>query len=307
MNKVIISCPYGSLEGLEKSFKKNSKNGDLIFSEKDITALDDNFVYIGKQAEKHAIKSFTRVFIRYPYDLIEPHTGTYKRRENTEFLKTLGLVFSDIAINSIKNAHFVRNRIYSLNIAKKLGFKIPESTILKGNNLHLGSLNNRVSKSLGNCFFAEKLPKTDKNLQKTLSFEEDDGDTAYIYSPHIINGTTNLQKHLNMFGTCFLQNKIIGKEYRIFIVKNELFIYQREEIKSLDKSSAGLIRVRGDIFKKYESKFKKLCKVFKLEYLCLDVIFNKEPIIIDINPFGSFPNYKLHPEVINSFAKLLLK
>lgn len=307
MRKVLIGCPYNSLEDLKTSFKKISKKEDLIFLDRDVVGIDDKFIYIGERAEKHQLESFTRVFIRYPYDLIDPHSENYQKRENTEFFKTLGLLFADISINYIKDAHFARNRLYSLKKARESNLKTPNSFILRKNNIDLRFSKTQISKSLGNCYFSQALPKTKAQLKKILSFEEDSGDTAFIYPPHIITGNADLKKHINMFGICFLQNKISGEEYRVFIVKNQVFFYKREKIDSLDKSSAELSRVKVGAFEKHKNKFKNLCKNLNLEYLCVDVILEKEPVVIDINPFGSFPEYNSHPEVVNSLARLLLK
>ncbi len=307
MNKILLACSYNSLGDLEKSIRKISKKEDLIFSDKDIKAVDDKFVYIGEKVEKHPIKTFTRAFIRYPYDLISPHTEDYQKRENTEFFKTLGLLFTDISINNIKDAHFARNRLYSLKKVRECGIKTPNSFVLRKNNMDLKFSETQISKSLGNCYFSQALPEAETQLKEMLSFEEDSGDTAYIYPPHIIEGNIDLKKHIDIFGTCLLQNKIKGEEYRIFIIGDKIFSYKREEIDPLDKSSARLVKIETDIFKEYESKFKSLCKNLNLEYLCIDVISGEEPIVIDVNPFGSFPKYNINPGVIDSLAQLLLQ
>ena len=307
MAKILICCPYDGLAGLKKSLEKFSKRNDFIFSDRDIVAIDDNAIYVGEKAEKHDLKSFSNAFIRYPYDLIEPHTRNYTKREDTEFLKTLALLFSDIGLNNIKSAHFARNRFFSLNKAKECGLKIPRSFLLRKNDVDIALPDELISKSLGNCYFSELLPQnTDSYIRKILSREDDAGDTAYIYSPHIILSKSEIQKHIESFGSCFLQSKIEGEEYRVFIVEKEIFTYRRKAVESLDKSSAGLIFTETRLLNKYKGRFQKLRKKLNLTYLCLDVIFEKDLFVIDINPFGSFPAYNKYPRVTDALSKLLL-
>jgi hypothetical protein len=306
MKKILISCPYNRIQDLYESLNNIKKDCDLIFDGKDITAIDDDFVYIGKNSDKHKISSFTGAFIRYPYDLIEPHSSTYQKRESTEFLKTLALSLKDVSINSIQKSHFVRNRIYSLLCARECGLRTPKSIIYKSDKVKLDLGNYKFTKSLGNCYFSSHISEKENNLKKFLSFAEDGGETAYIYEPRIIKNKDHISEYLKNFGTLLLQDEIKGVEYRVFIVGKDVFIYQREKIDSLDKSSAGLIKSDIKALKGCENKLLKLSVGLGLDYLCLDIIIDKDPVVIDINPFGSFPKYKLHPEVVDSLARLVL-
>ncbi|MFH1314940.1 MAG: hypothetical protein ABIH67_00925 [Candidatus Uhrbacteria bacterium] len=229
MNKIIISCPYNRVQDLYKSLDKNKSEGDLIISDKDVTAIDDNSIYIGDNAEKHSIKSFTASFIRYPYDLINPHTDTYQKREKTELLKTIALLFNEVGINDIQKAHFARNRLYSLSQARECGLKTPKSIIIKNGNIDFNLDNKQITKSLGNCYFSNQVPKKECALKDILSFEEDGNDKAYIYKPHLVTNSDDIQKHTDNFGTCFLQNMIEGEEYRVFVVNGNIFAYKRKK------------------------------------------------------------------------------
>jgi hypothetical protein len=307
MAKILVVCPYDGLGDLKSSIRNFSDKGDLVFSDKDIVAITDNAVYIGQSAEKHDINSFTGAFIRYPYDLIDQHASNYQKREYTEFVKSLALLFADIDFNNIKKAHFVRNRFYSLKKARECGLKTPDSFLLRKKKVDIGLSFELVSKSLGNCYFSETLPEVmDEETKKVLSFETDGGETAYIYSPHIVSLKNDLDKRIGAFGSCFLQNVIKGKEYRVFLVEDHVFVYERGDTASVDKSSANLNSVEGKMFEKYENKLQELRKSFDLRYLCLDVIYNKDFVVLDINPFGSFPLYKKYPEVTDTLSRLLL-
>jgi len=307
MNKIIISCPYNRVQDLYQSLNKNKSKGDLIISDKDVSAVYDDSIYIGENAEKHSINSFSGSFIRYPYDLINPHTETYQKREGTEFLKTLALLFDQVGINSIQKAHFARNRLYSLFQARESGLKTAESIIIKNGNVDFNLDHKQITKSLGNCYFSNQISEKEAALRDILSFEEDGNDTAYIYKPHLISDSDDIQKHTDNFGTCFLQNMIEGEEYRVFVVDGKIFAYKRKEINSFDKSSAGLVKAPENLFSKYEANFNNLSDKLGLKYLCLDIIIkNDEPIVIDVNPFGSFPKYQFHPEVVDTLSLLLL-
>lgn len=306
MKKILISCPYDDLKGLSKSLLKFANSADLIISDKEIIAIDDNNIYL--KQETHPINTFDSAFIRYPYDLISPHVRSYKLREHTEFLKTLALMFVDVAINDIRKAHFIRNRFFSLKMARQCGLDTPESLYLndKDNIVNFAS-QTFISKSLGNCYFSEKLSNSESFLKDILSFERDGEDQAYIYPPHLIKSEDKIKKNIELFSSCFLQNKINGQEYRIFLVEDELFIYQRENISKLDKSSANLVEVDKKFLKDNAKKIRNLRKKLELDYLCLDAIYNEKLYIIDVNPFGAFPHNGKSTKVTDCFAKLLLK
>lgn len=307
MKKIIISCPYNGLKKLEESLLKFCNKNDLIISDKNIKAIDDDNIYISRDNIKHPINTFNSAFIRYPYDLISPHVKDYKTREYTEFLKSLALMFSDISINDIKNAHFARNRFFSLKKARECGLNTPKSFLFRNNNIINISSFNYISKSLGNCYFSESLDRSEHHFKEILSFEKDGKDKAYIYPPHVISSSKKIKENIDKFNSCFVQDNIMGDEYRIFLVGKETFIYKRKTLKSIDKSSAGLVKVSNYFFRKDLDKLKKLQKKLKLQYLCLDVIYKNKLFIIDINPFGSFPAQKRDLGVTDALAKLLLK
>lgn len=220
MKKIIISCPYNGLSKLEELIRSEIDSGDLLISERDIEAIDDEYVYL-ENNERHLIKSFTKSYIRYPYDLISPHSETYEKRENTEFLKTLAILFNHAAVNNFFKAHLSRNRIYSLNIAEECGFNVPKSLICK-KYTNPRTIGKKITKSLGNCFYSEKL--NNKKLKDILSFEEDDGEQAYIYKPHLIEKELDFKKHIDNFHTIFLQNEIRGDEFRAYLIGNKVRI-----------------------------------------------------------------------------------
>ncbi len=309
MKKIIIGCPYGGLKGLKKALSKKLGKEDYLADVKDISAIDFENVYIGKKFKKHPIKSFTSSFIRYPYDLISPHTGTYEKREYTEFFKTVALLFKDKSINEIDKNFNSRNRLYSLKIAESYGLKVPKSILVNKKKYDLEHFGKQIiTKSVGNCFYALNLPGKPSPIKKRiLSYEKDHDEKAYVYLPHKIKHQKDLNLHIDSFGTVMLQNCLLGDEYRVYIIGNKIFSYKRGENPRLDKSFSSLLDVHYKFTKSEIQKLKQLKRKLKLNFLCLDVIIiKKDAYVIDINPFGSLPEYHLHPEPTDELSKLIL-
>ena len=305
MTKIFTACPYGGLNRLEKVLRKRLHRNDFLITDKDITHLDDTALYTNK--ERHSYKSFGSAFIRYPYDLIEQHTKTYQAREHTEFIKTLALLFDKINLNSIQKAHFARNRLYSLQKARECGLFTSSSFLIKKDNEKIELPPKIITKSLGNCYFSETLPKGTAKFTKTLlSSEKDGAETAYIYPPHVTD-RNKIKSYIENFGTLFLQEKLTGEEYRIFVIDKEIFFYKREKKEKIDQSSAKLRRVvDAEVSNSDKAGLRRLQKSLGLRYLCLDAIVTDRLYIIDINPFGSFPENRNDSLVVDKVAELLL-
>ena len=309
MKKIIIGCLYGGHSGLKKALLKKLKKGDLLVDIKDISAIDFKNVYVEKHFQKHPIESFTSAFIRYPYDLIPPHTNTYNKREYTEFFKTAALLFIHKSINRIDANFNARNRLYSLKTAKLCGLNVPKSVVVSKKRYNLKSVGTHtITKSLGNCFYSydisEKLNSTKKNI---LSYERDGSENAYIYLPHKIKSVGELNKHIHSFGITMAQEFLSGDEYRIYMIKNKIFSYKRGINPKLDKSFSVLENIQYKFTKSDTKKLKFLKQKLNLNYLCLDIIDTKKGMyVIDINPFGSLPEYHLHPGATDKLAELIV-
>lgn len=305
MKKVLVACAYDDLIYLERSLKNKTKKSPItVVSYRDIVALDADYLYTDK---KHKIKSFKSAFIRYPYDLIEPHAKTYQKREKTELLKTISLLFSDISINPLQKAHFVRNRLYSLKKARECGLSVPKSIIFS-EYIDIELPDKKMSKSLGNCFFSEKVQKNRNISRGVISLEKDGNDHAYIYLPHQIENKNDLRRHIKDFSVCFLQEYIKGQEYRIYVVGKKFFVYEREVGERVDGSFSKLKKSNKNIGLGNTKGIIMLMKITGLDYLCIDAISSKKGLlVIDINPYGSFPDYSECPEITDAVADFLLK
>lgn len=306
MKKIVIGCPYQCLNNLKESLVLKKNEGDFVFDTEDIEAMDFENIYL-RNGEVHAIDSLTAAFVRYPYDLIPPHTETYSLREKTESLKTYALLFDSVSVNKISDNFKTRNRMWSLKTAKVHGLLVPNSVLLSavGDSDREGEY---ITKSLGNCFYSDSDEAYSDDLKQYLSYEEDGGDKAYIYSPHKIS-SGEVNDHVEKFGVCFIQDFVNKPEYRIFIVGEDIFAYKREVLEKVDNSAGSLIKSTAVISDFEKQKLLSFAKDLNLGYLCLDVFIDeetKEITVIDVNPFGSMPKYDKHPEVIDSVAELLL-
>lgn len=294
---------------LEKELK--SFSGVNCINTNDITGIDLSRIYT--KNNKYFFNTIHSVFVRYPYDIISPHSQTYNLRENTEYLKTISLLLSNKNINPIQSTWAYRNRLLSLNLADKIGLKIPKSIITR--NLHnCKNFYNRkltpISKAIGNCFVSDKNIHFSGSKSKYFSSAEDGGEQAIVYLAQKMT-INDLKKYLHINNIIFLQKKIgnIIKEFRVYLIGEKIFVFSRlnvlgkidksEELYVPDNFSAKHDRIKVKLF--------KLKKKMKLGYLCLDVLETKNDlIVIDINPLGSLPPYKQYPFVTRELAKLLI-
>ncbi|MFC1632802.1 hypothetical protein ACFL1U_01500 [Patescibacteria group bacterium] len=312
MNQIIIGCPYDRIIDLKSALKTIAK-GSVIVDVNDVSAVDFDAIYVGSDFKPMRISDFNASFIRYPYDLIPPHTSNYSRREKTELLKTLALLFSDVSINKFSESLRARNRIYSLKVAASCGLNIPSSLIVSRNigNFKTDLFSDKVvTKSLGNCYYAKRLNNEEELTKKQLFFTKDGNDSAYIYPAHAIKNAEELNAHIESFQVSFLQNCVKGKEFRIYLIGEKIFFYSREKVDGIDKSAGKKVPIDSPIDNKEKVKLFTLLKKLKLQYLNIDAVIDsatKKFIVIDINPFGSLPDYDTDPEPTLELARLILK
>ena len=149
MKNIIIGCPYTNLENIENAISDISENKVNVINTNEITRfsnrgffLDDIFLPIDKIHSS---------FIRYPYDLIPPHSSTYILREKIEFYKSIALILDKVGINSLKNTWTLRNRAYSLSQAETYGAKVPEFWLSQSTDKYFTE-DKWMLKATGNCF-----------------------------------------------------------------------------------------------------------------------------------------------------------
>jgi len=305
MKNIIIGCPYTGFKYLEKELNLFSDINCLNVN--NITGIDLKKIYT--KNNQYFFNDIHSVFIRYPYDLIPPHSQTYKLRENTEYLKTIALILSDKSINPIQLTWKYRNRLLGLQLAHKIGLNILPSIITKKYSNCKNFYTNKsipISKAIGNCFVSYNI----KNLtSKHFIVAQDGSEFASIYPAQQMT-INNLKKYLQTTNVIFLQKAAtnIIKEFRIYLIGKKIFIFSRlNNSNKTDKSNELYIQDNFSIqYYSVKNKLFKLKKEMDLGYLCLDMIETKHNIfLIDINPLGSLPPYKQYPFVVKELARAI--
>lgn len=306
MKYIVIGCPYTGMKPLEKEL--NFIEGVECINSDSISGVDFEGINIGQK--KILYKDIHGAFIRYPYDLIPPHSAKYHLRERTEYLKTLALVLGNKSFNPVEKSWAFRNRLYSLNFSRESGLKVPETLILseKYESCSMFGENLPIAKSLGNCFVS------DCDGDNLISFDffkraEDDGDFAYVFPTQKMSKEV-LNQYLKVAKKAFLQQEIESiKEYRVYLICDDIFIYSRsDELNVVDKSAESYNRDEFPaIFSDIKKSLNNLRVRMGLKYLCLDLIQSQtDLVLIDVNPYGSLPVYDDFPEVTNALAKALV-
>lgn len=295
------------MQDLSQSIKSLSPDINIINCS-DITSISFEELFVQQYKDSIQISEVSCSFIRYPYDLIPPHTGTFKLREKTELLKTISLLLQDCAINPITKAWQVRNRMFSLAIARNLGIKVPTSRIMTTPDSNLLSKNSFFVKAMGNCFVTDKESEIKPALKSFLHIEEDDGDYAWILPANKYN-TSHFIKYIKCVGVSFVQDEIVNEmEYRIYIIGNDIFAYCRNEIDGSDKSMADYATSSYLPPHDFLESLKQYSRLLGLEYLCVDAIQSEDSFyLVDINPYGSLPAYNLLPDPTDALAKHMVE
>jgi hypothetical protein len=309
IKKIILGCPYTGMRDLEIALRKFDSDV-MIINCSEVTSLSTNKIFLDKTKQCIKMVEITSAFIRYPYDMISPHAETYLLREETEFLKSIALLFNDKSINPVISSWAIRNRLYSLTLAKQFGISIPTSAIINSeNNIdYLFEKDPLLCKAIGNCFVSENTETISQELLFFLRVEEDDGDIAAIFPASLLN-KEKIQNYLSSIPVVFLQEYINDCcEYRGYYVNEEYFFYKREECSLIDKSGASYQKTTFFPPKDFSRNFNKFAKNINLKYICFDLLVKSEKsfVVIDINPYGSLPKYHLHPDPTDALAKTIL-
>lgn len=295
------------MSNLEMAFKDIWKDNMTVINCDDVNAVDTHSLYMRNKKNPCRINDFSSSFIRYPYDLIPPHSETFELREETEFYKTLSLIFDGVSINHLASTWMLRNRAFSLSQARALGVNIAEYLIIKKGGV-LPFDERKAIKALGNCFVSQNDDFLRSDIKEFFRIEEDDGDIAVIF-PASSFDVHSIEKYLFYIKVAFLQREIQAiNEYRGYIIGELFFVYIRDKLNDFDKSLARYLSTNYKCTSKTISGLAQLMKKFKLKFLCFDFLLdeNDTEIIIDINPYGSMPNYNKFPEPSLQLAKIMM-
>ncbi|MDO5972002.1 hypothetical protein Q4Q35_19550 [Flavivirga aquimarina] len=308
MDYFLIGCPYTKMKHLRRAFETNSYPDISIINIENIGKIDKKFIYLKNTNIKVKLSDIKSCHIRYPYDLIPPLTATFKRREETEFIKTICLLFDEVSVNSFTASWVFRNRAFSLLTAEKYDCKIADFEIIKEDKYSkIKSL--KAIKALGNCFVSEDLKPTKTLFSKYIEIAQDGEDVAVIFPASKFDNKM-LSEYIKVNGIAFIQNIVNSiNEYRTYIIGKNIFIYKRGKHDSFDKSPAEYIKSDYKCSETTEVGLKNMMSDYNLNYLCFDMIVNSDgsEFIIDINPFGGLPNFEVFPEPSMALFNLMLK
>ena len=311
---VIIGCPYGALKGLTLSLKGMTGDETKIISVEDIGSVSDKEITLetGKIYRYDQVRSS---HIRYPYDLIPPHTSTFVKREKTEFLKSIALLLSPVSVNDVGNAWRMRNRLFSLHRARAHGLRTPKS-LLSRDFIDRKRLRERLddsesgvaTKAIGNCYVASQDASVSKSLRSFVTLAEDDGESAYIFPASLLS-ESDVIEYLDAVNCTFVQEAIRpAVEYRCYLVAESVFVYEREKTDSFDQSAATYHATDYSLGQNTREGIKELMIAMDFQYICFDVLVTNtgSEVVIDINPFGSLPPHDRFPVPTKRLASLLL-
>ena len=308
MTNIMLACPYNGLRSVTESLKRYSDSTRVIDCyELSHVTMQSLCLSTGEQLP---LSSIDCAFIRYPYDLIPPHTESFRKREETEFLKTLALLLEGTSPNRITTSWSIRNRIFSMNLARGFGVPVPaHSEIVRScTTLGLQDHEHAICKALGNCFFSWSSYDIPTECRDCFSIEEDDGESAVIMpAQRVPDAARNL---LEECGLVFTQSLIgCSAELRAYLVGDSFFVYQRKLLDGLDQSAAECLRTDLALPSDLTVALLSFQHSIGLMYCCYDIIMDDKlsPTVIDINPFGSLPSYESHPEVADTLSDYIVE
>lgn len=298
------------MENIVKALDEINDEKVILIRSEDVKALFSDSIYVGNNLQEHEIYSFSASFLRYPYDLIPPHSQSYELREKMEFYKSLALALDKKAINSIGSTWMLRNRYYSLKQAELAGVAIsPFAVINNLKALNIFYKKRYAVKAIGNCFVTEDLESLNDRKKHFMKIEEEsNGDRAAIFPASLLE-EKEIERYLSAIGYAFLQSPIENHpEYRCYIIGEQSFLYRREKWNLFDKSPAKYCETDYQLSSTTYIGLRKMMNNFKLNYLCFDIILeNNNEILIDINPYGSMPKYDIFPDPSIKLAELLIQ
>lgn len=323
---IVIGCPYTGMAGVRTALEDMGL-GDEVVGADEVRCLTPDALCIQGQPEPAPIDEVRASFLRYPYDIIPPHSSSFALREQTEAYKSLALPLDPVALNPLAVTWMLRNRAFSLREADRAGAAVPTHEVLwaggSSSLLENGAHGGRVLtiKAAGNCFVGESLAGEENLPCDLFRLEEDDGDEAWILPASRIE-PERLPAYLRDVGAAFVQALVTGsEEYRLYLVGGEIFILRRRhegritqiaafENVAIDRSAdrfepASIEAVAPEIHR----AMGRMSQAHGLGYLCADVIVDMDggSWMIDVNPYGSLPPLSEHAAPTLALAKLLAR
>jgi glutathione synthase/RimK-type ligase-like ATP-grasp enzyme len=223
-------------------------------------------------------------------------------------LKTIAIMFDHVAINRITSCWLLRNRIYSLKLLRDFGIEVPLSIVGTTSVLPMGHLPYEVAvKAVGNCYVSDDFRGVDDHMRRFFSLERDGDEIAVIFPASVLS-QSELKDYSDSIGVFFAQERIRGrKEIRVYFIGDDVFVYERESVNSrFDGSFARLLRSKYIIDSGMIRRMRNFMEAMHLRYVCIDAIVrDRKEIVIDVNPYGSLPEFSESAEPWAALARAM--
>lgn len=306
---VVIGCPYDSLGALARTLSDETSGEAEIIQVDDIGCVSNGQIFL-QNGTPIPLGCIDSSYVRYPYDLIPPHTSTYVKREKTEFLKSIALLLDSVSVNDIGNSWKMRNRLLSLRTADAHGVQVPDALLSSGvlrSSVATGEEDSAV-KAIGNCYVAPPDARLGEELRPFVTMAEDSGESAYIFPASCLS-EEKVEEYLDAVGHTFVQEAIHpAVEYRCYCIGDSTFVYRREEASSFDRSASSYRETTYTLDQDTQNGIWSVMDSMDFQYLCFDILVTEDEseVVIDINPFGSLPPSDQLPEATEKLASVLL-
>lgn len=211
----------------------------------------------------------------------------FRNHEWISLYKDIEIIFRDILINSIESKYNISTRIYQLNLAKSVGFNIPDTYITNNKKHALGifrSGNTMATKSLSS--------------KPIINFNDDEIKYMPVVTNYISKNEINESSEESISQAPILIQDYIQKkyEYRIIAVNGRIFSFltnsQEKDIAKIDWRLAiselkwSYCKLPADI----EDMINVFMKQSGLFYGVFDLIENKQGdyYFLECNPNGQW-------------------
>lgn len=310
MKAIVVGCPYTDLRPIHEHIQHVAPSVRVV-NARDVTRV--GFCKIHVLGEALAISEIGASFVRYPYDLIPPHSESFVLRERTEYYKSLALVVDHVALNPVATTWMLRNRIFSLLQAARAGARVPRSEAISAPapDIHeLPEAGREVAvKAIGNCFVTDKAIALGDDQHTFVERAEDDGDTAYIFPASRVDAT-QVRVLAEVFGCAFVQMPVnVSVEFRGYLVGKSFFLFERSPCDEFDKSAASYEETAYQLTETTAEALLQVAQENTMSYLCFDVVLDHagREWLLDLNPYGSLPPYDAHPGPTDELSLCLLE
>jgi len=251
--------------------------------------LNDSLYYVidNLKRVRHNLSDFSAVYYRRPKlptapEGLKHNEINYFNNEIGFLLEGIYRLLSDkIWLNNVYDIRSTENKLYQLDVAKRIGFNIPKSVITNSSQYALNFINTNK------CIF--------KPI-KSGFIGEDKENTSILYTTRIDDNFKDNITSIKCLPTYFQEEIIKDTDIRVTVVDKNIFAAEIESqgnnstIVDWRKTSEILPHKRILLPKTIEDYCLKLCNYFNLKFAAIDLIKSNsnEYWFLEINPNGQW-------------------